>query len=96
MNHVHHISLEPHPVRWLKGVLLSYFFKVSLVPIVTFLIGVNLYDHHQRVACPHRRQLLQVFTKIDLLLRDMVKPATSSGVSNSTEISDATLDIAFS
>ena len=71
VNHVRHISLEPHPVRRLKGVLLSYFFKVGLVPIVTFLIGVNLYDHHGRVARPNRRQLFQVFTKIDLLLRDL-------------------------
>ena len=71
VNHLRHISLEPHPVRRLKGVLLSYFFKVGLIPVVTFLIGVNPYDHYRRVARPNRRQLFQVLTKIDLLLRDI-------------------------
>ena len=69
VNYIRHISLEPHPVRRLKGLLLSNFFRARLVPIVTLMIGVNLYDHYLRVARPNRRELFQFFTKIDLLLR---------------------------
>ena len=36
VSHARNISLEPHPVRRFKGVLLSYFFKVGRALIVTF------------------------------------------------------------